>query len=36
MYQVIQNNLYMTKGDTAKFPLKITYLDDSNYRLGLV
>lgn len=31
MYKVIQNNLYMTKGDTAKFPLRITYMDDSDY-----
>lgn len=33
MYKVIQNNLYVTKGDTAKFPLKITYMDDSEYTL---
>ena len=25
MYKVIQNNLYLTRGDTAVFPLKVTY-----------
>lgn len=31
MYKVIQNNLYMTRGDTAVFPLKVTYMDDTEY-----
>lgn len=31
MYKVIQNNLYLTRGDTAVFPLKVTYMDDTEY-----